>query len=62
MDTELIKKPTFVMYSSDENNIKSFDKYFSNVKDYKFFENGHFFINYNTEGMVRYIISCIENN
>ena len=54
-------KTAFVLYSSDEDNIHLYDKYFSNVSEYRYFEDGHFFINSHVEEMADYIIGCIKN-
>lgn len=52
--------PVFVMYSSFEKNIRSFEDYFTKVIDYRFFEGGHFFIHHHSEEMARYISNCIN--
>jgi medium-chain acyl-[acyl-carrier-protein] hydrolase len=61
LKTETIDKQVFVIYSSDEDNINSYEQYVARVSDYKYFDNGHFFINYHAEEMADYVRNCIKD-
>lgn len=60
VSAELISKDVFVLYSSDEKNIKEYDNYCDNVLNYHYFDGGHFFINHHVDEMAEHIKNCLE--
>lgn len=57
---ELIDKPVYVLYSSDEENIECFDKFCTESPVYEYFEGGHFFIHEHCDEMASFINNMIS--
>lgn len=55
-----IKQKVYVLYSSDETNIKQFDRYCDNPTEYEYFDDGHFFIHYHLDEVAEYIIDKLN--
>lgn len=59
---EPINKKVFVLYSSEEKNIKCYDKFCAEAPEYKYFEGEHFFINDYSDEMAEFINEKITKN
>lgn len=60
MKKEPIDRKTWVMYSSDEENIECFDKFCTESPVYEYFEGGHFFIHEHCDEMASFINNMIS--